>query len=38
MDDLSFQFFIPLMIFMIPVIGMLGEFIYLIVRTVLRIA
>ena len=36
MDDLSFQFFIPLMIFMIPVIGMLGGFIYLIVRTVLR--
>ena len=36
MDDLSFQFFIPLMIFMIPVIAMLGGFIYLIVRTVLR--
>jgi len=35
-DDLSFQFFIPLMIFMIPVIAMLGGFIYLIVRTVLR--
>jgi uncharacterized protein DUF6249 len=35
-DDLSFQFFIPLMIFMIPVIAMLGGFVYLIVRTVLR--
>jgi hypothetical protein len=35
-DDLSFQFFIPLMIFMIPVIAMLGGFIYLIVRTTAR--
>jgi len=35
-DDLSFQFFIPLMIFMIPVIAMLGGFVYLIMRTVLR--
>jgi uncharacterized protein DUF6249 len=35
-DDLSFPFFIPLMIFMIPIIAMLGGFVYLIVRTVLR--
>jgi hypothetical protein len=35
-DDLSFPFFIPLMIFMIPIIAMLGGFIYLIVRIVLR--
>jgi hypothetical protein len=36
-DDLGLNpFFIPLMIFMIPIIAMLGGFIYLIVRTVSR--
>jgi len=35
-DDFGNPFFIPLMIFMIPVIAMLGGFVYLIVRTVSR--
>ena len=37
MDDLGFNpLIIPVMIFMIPVIAMLGGFVYLIVRTVSR--
>jgi len=35
-DDSGFNFFIPLMIFAIPVTAMLGAFVYLIVRTTSR--
>ena len=36
MDDLSLSYFIPVMIFMIPITAIFGAFVYLIVRTLSR--
>ena len=35
-DDLSFPYFIPVMIFIIPITAIFGAFVYLIVRTLSR--